>query len=695
MRLTVQTKLLAAFAVVLCLMGIVGGVGIGSLGTVSGLMADMYDNSLLPVQNLGGATAHFDRVRVNVYGSILANDQNEIAAAEKKIADEQAAMLAAIDSYSKTDLSSEEQQWLPKFQAAWSAYKADLDNLILLIRDNKDQEAQALVTSSMAPKAQVVDDVLNKLIEINTVSAKDADQQGTGTYESSRMTMLSILVLAVLIGFGIALFLSRSISKGMGAMARAAEGLAEGDVDQKLEINSSDEIGQTAGSLRKTIGYMKDMASVAEAISRGDLTQKVEPRSSKDALGVAFERMIGNLREIVGGVATSATALKDASEQLSSSSEQAGAATTQIATTIQQVAKGNQDQSAAVQESTASVEQLARAIDQIARGSQDQAKSVQKAASSVSQLSASVTQVAAASKEVSAAAQQAHQSATSGGETVRKTTQGMAAIKSSTDVVATRIAELEKYSEQIGSIVEAIDDIAEQTNLLALNAAIEAARAGEHGRGFAVVADEVRKLAERSSKSTKEIADLIGRVQKGTREAVSATEQGAKEVESGFRLAEQAGEALKEILAAAQAAAGQGAQIASAVSQMEGASQQVVVVMDSVSAVVEESTATTQEMAASSHQVTDAIEKVAAVSEETSAAAEEVSASTEEMSAQVEEVVALAQNLSQLAEELQESVNKFDLGKEADVSIRRRQDDWGRSQERQKSPRQAMPSRSR
>src|SRR5439155_7630128 len=141
-------------------------------------------------------------------------------------------------------------------------------------------------------------------------------------------------------------------------------------------------------------------------------------------------------------------------------------------------------------------------------------------------------------------------SARHGADAVRQTVSGMLEIKGVVAAASAKVEDLGKLGEKIGAVVETIDDIAEQTNLLALNAAIEAARAGEHGRGFAVVADEVRKLAERSQRETKAIAELIRQVQSGTREAVVAMESGSGKVEDGAARADQAGAALTDILEA-------------------------------------------------------------------------------------------------------------------------------------------------
>ncbi|MHB9041660.1 MAG: methyl-accepting chemotaxis protein, partial [Melioribacteraceae bacterium] len=166
-------------------------------------------------------------------------------------------------------------------------------------------------------------------------------------------------------------------------------------------------------------------------------------------------------------------------------------------------------------------------------------------------------------------------------------------VKQSAETVQT----LGKSSDQIGEIVQVIDDIADQTNLLALNAAIEAARAGEQGRGFAVVADEVRKLAERTTKATKEIATMIKQIQKDTEGAVQSMSRGTEEVEKGKVLADKAGQSLKQIISGAQDVVDMSTQVAAASEEQSSAAEQISKNIEAISNVTQESAAGVQQIA--------------------------------------------------------------------------------------------------
>jgi methyl-accepting chemotaxis protein len=485
----------------------------------------------------------------------------------------------------------------------------------------------------------------------------------TAMYDAESQQMLAVggvgvaaLLVAMIIMYVLAV---RPIGRGLTKLSAAARGLASGDVDQQVTLRGNDELGEMADAFRAMIAYQQEMAAAARGMAEGDLTVVVEAKSDKDALGVAFADMLATLRELVGQVQNSAAGVADTSAQLGKAANQTGEAVQQVAAAVQHLASGAQETSNSVQQTGASVDQLSSSIEAIARGTRDQASQLEVSTTTTSRMAHGVQQVATEASSVAAASQQARASAEQGAEAVRETVASMQEIRSVVGKAADQVEELGRLGERIGAVVETIDDIAEQTNLLALNAAIEAARAGEHGKGFAVVADEVRKLAERSSRETGAIAELIGQVQAGTLQAVSAMHAGAGKIEAGSARADQAGRALGEILRAVESTVQQVNQISRSAQDMAGASQGVVDAMHSIAALVEETSAAADEMDARRSEVTASIEAIASIAGEQSASTEEVSASAEEMSAQVEEMTAQAEALATTADQLKRLVARF------------------------------------
>jgi len=408
-------------------------------------------------------------------------------------------------------------------------------------------------------------------------------------------------------------------------------------------------LNESACVLHKEVDY--DLTTQVMGDYKGELGKL------KDAINESMQNRINvvlKLKQVTQD-------LMEAGSQLTQASEQAGQATQQIASSSQQVAKGAADQATALQDTLKAIEQLSSAIDQIAKGAQEQAQMIEKNVKVVSQISTAITQVSTNAQNAAAGAKVAAESAQKGAALSRETVKGMENIKKTMDVASSKVNGLGERSKEIGKIVAAIDDIADQTNLLALNAAVEAARAGEQGRGFAVVADEVRKLAERSQLATKEIADLISGIQNGVAETVAAMEKGTQEVSGGYEQASKAGQSLDEILEHSKDMGIQVEQISSAAQQLKAMSTEMVKLSDSISAIVEENTAATEEMAATAKEVSRSVEGVAGVAEENSAATEQVSAAAEEISAQVQQVVASGGSLAKMGTEFDNLVKKYKL----------------------------------
>lgn len=482
------------------------------------------------------------------------------------------------------------------------------------------------------------------------------------------LTIILLDVVALVIGAVLSAMTVNSIGRPLRQMSNSMAKLAYGDQNRNSTTRITeaitgrkDEIGAIGRAFIGISDYMIGAVDVANKISGGDLSMDVKPFSDKDELGIAFKEMTVYLGTSVQTIAENAAIVNSSSVQLADAANEAREVTSQIATTIQQIAQGTTEQSSSVNKTVFSVEQMTRAIDGIASGAQEQANATNKAAEITSQITGAIELVAGNAQTVVQQANIAADAARSGSNKVQETLRGMQEIKKSVDYSAQKVQMMGTQSDQIGDIVNTIEDIASQTNLLALNAAIEAARAGEAGKGFAVVADEVRKLAERSSTATKEIGALIRSIQSVIAESVTAMEQGVKEVEKGVGIANEAGTTLGDILVATEEVNRQAEESAAAAAQMTISANELVAAVDSVSAVVEENTASTEEMSAGSTEVSQSVENIASVAEENSAAVEEVSASANEMSVHVDNVSNSASALADLANHLQQVVMRFKL----------------------------------
>ncbi|MBU9721572.1 methyl-accepting chemotaxis protein [Litchfieldia alkalitelluris] len=360
-----------------------------------------------------------------------------------------------------------------------------------------------------------------------------------------------------------------------------------------------------ANNISKPIRHVSQrMNQIAEGDLRGDeLTVKTKDEIGQ--LGTSINNMQRNLKQVIHNV-------NDAAEQVAASSEQL---------------------SASAEETSRATETITHSIQEVASGSEKQVESTSTVSEAVTEISSGMQQISSSMEEASQATANTAERSKKGTEVIGKTVGQMDIIYENSSEMERIVGQLGEKSIQIGNIINLITNVSEQTNLLALNAAIEAARAGEHGRGFAVVADEVRKLAEQSSNSAGQISELIEDIQAQIDASVSSMGQGKESVEAGMTLVKEAGLSFNEISDSIQGVTSQVLEVSSAVQQINASTQSML----------------------------SAVEETSTIAESAAGYTQNVAASAEEQSSSMEEITASAEALSKMAETLQEEVKTFKL----------------------------------
>ena len=660
MKLRLIHKILGGFVVVLALMAVVAGIGVMQLNSASARTAAMYRENVLGVQFALETNTWMIASAREEKRAFLSQDPSKRAGLVTQARDHLAKARQAMQSYHMTFATEEDR-------VQWANVEA-LVNEVITAREEvlKKLETSDVINATLAASAmeQDIATMNQTLIEsgqYNAQIALDSRDAASSAASLSRTLLIGISLGATAVAFGLGFWLARSISRAAKEAAHAASELARGNLNVAVDAKSSDEMGDLGRAFQEMTIYITEMVGAASEVAGGNLGVTVKPRGEDDALGNALHTMVGNLNALVATVKENAGAILSASQQLEESSGEMASATGQIASAINEVTTATVALNGLAQDSTIEVSRLASGSEQLAASAGSSAESARGSQQEATEMGARIARASEASLAVAKTAQESRASALEGQQAVAQAVTSMEAIAGAVEKASQRIDQLGELGQQIGLIVNTIDEIASQTNLLALNAAIEAARAGEQGRGFAVVAESVRGLAERSSSSTREIAELIGRVQSGTRDAVAAMAMGVKDVEAGREITAHAGTALESIISSVQGAALQMEQIASEVQELAGGAGRIIEATEAIAGLASESAVGASEMAAGTTRVSEVISQVSVTSEETSASAEEVSASTEELSAQAQELSATATQMREFANALSDAAGRFRL----------------------------------
>ncbi|HHY62829.1 MAG TPA: HAMP domain-containing protein, partial [Firmicutes bacterium] len=484
-------------------------------------------------------------------------------------------------------------------------------------------QAAAIFTEEYNPVRVRREQVLDEFVSLQERKIEEAVEKAEAASDALQMAATVLTGASAALAVILAMAASRKIAVPIVQLTADVKRVAEGDLTVETRVKSRDEIGDLAD---------------------------------------AFNRTVGSLSVLVSDAVSSSEIVASASLQLSSSMQESAEAMQQISDTVQQMATAALQGSDSAEQSAAAAEQLSMAIGQVAAGAESQTTSVHEASVMLGDMGTALAKSANGLENVSSATESTKEAAAEGSAAVNSMVTSVESARVEAARVSDAARELDESSREIGRIVEVISDIADQTNLLALNAAIEAARAGEHGRGFAVVADEVRKLAERSLAETKAIAGLVEGLRDSTGRVVTAIEVSNAATAEAAENASGATGLLEKILANAnetatyvQELAAHGNDLITASARLQKAVEEIVMVADGNAAAAEEMEAGVGEVKAS-------IDSVAAVSQENAAAVDEVSAAASEVRASIESVAESADALAKMARNLREAVSKFKVG---------------------------------
>ena len=532
-KLITLSAILSSFSVIIGVLSILG------MSTMNKDTQDLSKNWLPTIKVVGELNGFVNEYRRNELVYILSTDEALTKEYENRLSKAESNAKEKIKEYEPFITEPEERVAFPQFLAAWNSYLENHKIVAELARQNKKEEATKRVLGDAREQYTNALKHLSTIIEVNNKGSQQSALDAELSYNSTKLLTICIIIFALSAATIISTLIIRGALKQLGEdpgyLHAIANEIALGNLDVQFKPFKGE--GGVYGVIIKMVGKLKEEIALAETKSE---QAEQEALAAREAKTIADEATKRAERAKAEGMFHAATQLERVVEVVSSASES-----------------------------------LSAQIIQSSRGADEQSNRVHETATAMEEMNATVLEVARNAQQAASASNQTKEQAAEGSVILNEAVKGIETVQAQSLAIKEDMSLLGKQAEGIGQILDVIADIADQTNLLALNAAIEAARAGEAGRGFAVVADEVRKLAEKTMTATQEVGKAITEIQNGTRKNIENVENVAAAIEHATTLSVKSGQSLTQILAFVDQVNDQVRSIATASEQQSAASEEI------------------------------------------------------------------------------------------------------------------------
>lgn len=608
-----RTKYYMAFIATMVVLGIGGYWGLRGLKEIGNRFRLMYEGHYAATVLAADLKARISDVRAQLLAMIGEADKERRDRYHARVKELGKEIDGAFNGWSERGLEGETP--IGDLKTVWNDFRTtSVSQLIPLIYEGKIAEAKTLALGVQAER-------YNRMVSLADELVKAGEERASYFMDTSRerfrfiviFTLGLTLVAVILPGCALYYFMRKDLSIPLTRLTAHAEHMSMGDISHDAKVLTRSEIGDLAIALNKAVGGMRDIIRKTRDLSlkmdkaAGDI-ERVGGRVDEGSRGQ--ELAIRTITTSVDGLHSRIKEILTNIEQLLRLSEETASSILQMAASIEEVDGNMAALTTTIGETASSIEEIATSLRDVAKGVDDLSSRADETASSLSEIDTAIREVEGFAREGATLAQEVAKEGEAGLKVVKSTHEGMAKIKGSVDSIASVIEELGRGSKEIGKILGVIGDVAEETNLLALNAAILAAQAGEYGKGFGIVADEIRELAERTSASTKEIAEIISGIQLQAERARRSVEEGITRVKEGEGLSMDAMEVLGRILERFKSSHEMSLQVAKATSEQAKGSRQVTEAIEAVTNTIHQIARAVGEQSLGSQQIVKAVERM-------------------------------------------------------------------------------------